>query len=364
VKENAFTLVRTLTQFEPTHSLLDSELNDKLGFFVDFFAPWCPPCMNLLPEFRKASKLENSKSFLFGTIDCTVNQRLCEHYNVRSYPTTILFNNTNQFQYTGHHSAQDISEFIQDVLQPSVITLTYDSFYKLVANKPVGKLWLVDFYASWCGPCQQLEPEWRKLAKKFDKDIVLVGKVDCVVEQKLCMEQGVNSYPNIRAYPANSKGTTRFQQYQGWMRDANTLTQWASDFLPSKTQMLDYQTFESLVLKNDGDEPWLVDFYAPWCGHCHVFAPKFETIAEKLEGKVKCGKVNCQEQQWLCQQVGIQGFPTIMFYPITKSAYANWRIGENILQYEVDPIINVVDAKLKSYGYKKAATGFGAKTEL
>lgn len=94
------------------------------------------------------------------------------------------------------------------------------------------------------------------------------------------MEQGVNSYPNIRAYPANSKGTTRFQQYQGWMRDANTLTQWASDFLPSKTQMLDYQTFESLVLKNDGDEPWLVDFYAPWCGHCHVFAPKFETIAE------------------------------------------------------------------------------------
>lgn len=133
VKENAFTLVRTLTQFEPTHSLLDSELNDKLGFFVDFFAPvnqnlicfyfyffyenifikWCPPCMNLLPEFRKASKLENSKSFLFGTIDCTVNQRLCEHYNVRSYPTTILFNNTNQFQYTGHHSAQDISEFIQ-----------------------------------------------------------------------------------------------------------------------------------------------------------------------------------------------------------------------------------------------------------
>lgn len=168
----------------------------------------------------------------------------------------------------------------KDILNPSVITLNYESFYNLVAMKPVGKLWLVDFYANWCGPCQQLAPEWRKLAKKFNKEIVSVGQVDCAIEQKLCSEQGVTSYPNIRAYPANSKGTARFQQYQGWMRDANTLTQWASDYLPTKTHILDYQTFESLVLKNDGDEPWLVDFYAPWCGHCHIFAPKFEIIAE------------------------------------------------------------------------------------
>lgn len=69
--------------------------------------------MNLLPEFRKASKLDGSKSFLFGTIDCSINQKLCENYNVRSYPTTILFNKSNQFPYSGQHTAQDITEFIQ-----------------------------------------------------------------------------------------------------------------------------------------------------------------------------------------------------------------------------------------------------------
>jgi len=106
-----------------------------------------------------------------------------------------------------------------------------------------------------------------------------VGQVDCVVEQRLCSEQGITSYPNIRAYPSNSKGILNHQQYQGWMRDSNSLFQWSTDFMPTKTILLDLNKFEKLVLQNDDNVPWLIDFYAPWCGHCNVFAPKFEVIA-------------------------------------------------------------------------------------
>jgi DnaJ family protein C protein 10 len=316
--------------------------------------------MNLLPEFRKSSKLDGTKNILFGTIDCTVNADLCERYNIRSYPTTVLFNNSVPHNYVGHHSAEDISDFVEDILKPSVITLTYDTFHSMVGQKPKGKIWLIDFYASWCQPCQQLAPEWRKLAKRIDSNIGFVGQVDCVTEQQLCAEQHINSYPNIRIFPAEHEGSDYYEQFQGWMRDSNSLFQWASDYFPSRTYKLDMENFERLVLNNlksnnpNDQQPWLVDFYAPWCGHCQVFSPTFEALAAKLEGKVKFGKVNCQFEQYLCQIVGIRAFPTIRFYPLGSSHGLDWSSGDNIELYDYDSILNVVQNKVKKLGYKTA----------
>ena len=118
--------------------------------------------------------------------------------------------------------------------------------------------------------------------KRLNKDIASIGQVDCVVEQRLCSEQGITSYPNIRLYPASSFGINQPQQYQGWMRDVHNLYAWAANFFPTKTFALDYNNFERLILNNNQQQPWLVDFYAPWCGHCNVFAPKFEIIAEVI----------------------------------------------------------------------------------
>ena len=53
----------------------------------------------------------------------------------------------------------------QDTLQPPVIMLNDDNFHRLVEQKGEEEVWMIDFYAPWCGPCQQLAPEWRRLAK-------------------------------------------------------------------------------------------------------------------------------------------------------------------------------------------------------
>jgi thiol-disulfide isomerase/thioredoxin len=204
------------------------------------------------------------------------------------------------------------------------------------------------------------------------------------VEQRLCSEQAINSYPNIRLYPSFSQGLSRFEQYQGWMRDSNSLLQWAVNFMPSKAHMLDMNNFEAAILKNHKPnaedvyaEPWLVDFYAPWCGYCQVFSPTFETLASKFDGKIRFGKVNCQEHQYLCQITGINAYPTIRFYPLTSpNEPVNWMSGENIELYEINAITNELNKKLEFYGLseqyrrslaakdKKATGKIEEKTEL
>ena len=48
--------------------------------------------------------------------------------------------------------------------------------------------------------------------------------------------------------------------------------------------------FDKLVLKSD--DIWLVEFFAPWCGHCKNLAPQWAQAATELKGKVKLGALD------------------------------------------------------------------------
>jgi len=58
---------------------------------------------------------------------------------------------------------------------------------------------------------------------------------------------------------------------------------------------------------------WLLEFYAPWCGHCKHLAPTYEEIATKLKGKVNVGKVDCTVERLIASRFRIQGYPTIKY---------------------------------------------------
>lgn len=48
---------------------------------------------------------------------------------------------------------------------------------------------------------------------------------------------------------------------------------------------------------DDKDSMWLVEFYAPWCGHCKQLAPSWELAAKHLKGVVKMGAVDMDKHQ-------------------------------------------------------------------
>uniref|UniRef100_A0A5F8H1A3 DnaJ homolog subfamily C member 10 n=1 Tax=Monodelphis domestica TaxID=13616 RepID=A0A5F8H1A3_MONDO len=284
---------------------------EKEPWLVDFFTPWCPPCRALLPELRKASKQLNGQ-LKFGTLDCTIHEGLCNMYNIQAYPTTVVFNQSSIHEYEGHHSAEEILEFIEDLRNPSVISLTPETFNELVKKRKRDEIWMVDFYSPWCRPCQMLMPEWKRMARLLN-GLISVGSVDCQKYYSFCSQEQVKKFPDIRLYPLKSNTAHQYYTYNEWDRDAYSLRTWALAYLPQVSIELTPQTFNDKVL--EGKDHWVVDFYAPWCGPCRNFAPEFELLARTIKGKVKAGKVDCQAHAYTCQNAGIRAYPTVKFYP-------------------------------------------------
>lgn len=56
----------------------------------------------------------------------------------------------------------------------------------------------------------------------------------------------------------------------------------------------------------------LIDFWAPWCGHCTQIAPVIEEIAEEFDDKAKCVKVNVDDNAQLAERYGIMMLPTLV----------------------------------------------------
>jgi len=201
-------------------------------------------------------------------------------------------------------------------------------------------MWMVEFYAPWCGHCKSLAPSW-ELAAKHLKGVVKVGAVDMDAHPSVGQPYDVKGFPTLKFF-GNDK--SKPMDYSG-ARDADGIRKFALDETVKQVNkrtkkgkdkssdksgssgsgsgsasggsdkdvvVLTDATFDSVVLGSK--DIWMVEFYAPWCGHCKALEPEWNEAASKLKGKVRFAKVDATVETALGQRFQVQGYPTILFW--------------------------------------------------
>jgi len=197
------------------------------------------------------------------------------------------------------------------------VVLTPDNFDSIVDGS---KNVFVKFYAPWCGHCKSMAPAYDEVADAFAKESsVVIADVDADAHKDLGGRFGVSGFPTLKYF---KKGSTTPEDYNGG-REAGDLVDWINNQAgtkariakaPSAVKILTPENFDSIVL--DSSKDVLVEFYAPWCGHCKKLAPVWEKLANvfRTEPNVVIASLDADNYKDLGSKYGVSGFPTIIFF--------------------------------------------------
>ncbi|MCL4121977.1 UNVERIFIED_CONTAM: hypothetical protein GTU68_058655 [Idotea baltica] len=229
-----------------------------------------------------------------------------------------------------------------------VIDLNPSNFQKVLNSD---QIWVVEFYAPWCGHCKNLVPEYQKAAIGL-KGVVKVGAINVDEHKSLGGQYGVKGFPTIKIFGLNKQ---KPEDYNG-QRTAQGIIDHCMKLVREKVNVqsgksssdggsgggsgndvveLTDSNFDKTVLQSD--DLWLVEFFAPWCGHCKNLAPHWEKAATELKGKVKLGALDATAHTIKAGQYDVRGYPTIkVFHKGEVEEYNGGRTASDIVQWALE----------------------------
>jgi len=180
---------------------------------VKFYAPWCGHCKNLAPTWETLSE-ELKDSVSISKMDCTqeVNRDVCGLFGIRSFPTLYLIKEKKMIIYDGQRTLNDLKNFalkmkpsedIPEMKRSRPDDWSLENDVQNITDSDVKKLlegvWLVDFYKETCPFCQELIPEYEKLATEL-KGKVNIAKAHVSSAIGLFRSLQVSGVPTIKLF--------------------------------------------------------------------------------------------------------------------------------------------------------------------
>jgi len=247
------------------------------------------------------------------------------------------------------------------------LTLTPENFDSIIDGS---RNVFVKFYAPWCGHCKSMIPAYEETAEAFAKESeVVIADLDADQYKDLAGKYGVSGFPTLKFF---KKGSTTPEDYSGGREAADIIefvnkqsgTRARINKPASAVTILTPDNFDSIVLDNTKDV--LVEFFAPWCGHCKKLAPIWEKLSTvyRTEPSIVIASVDADQYKDLGTKHGVSGFPTLIYFPKTNKAGDRYNGGRELADLIAYINKEAGTKRLESGHYDETVGRFEALDEL
>ncbi|CAM9271262.1 unnamed protein product [Scytosiphon promiscuus] len=252
-------------------------------------------------------------------------------------------------------SLQDVARAADAVVDDGVLVLTGDTIEQAIKDN---SHLVVEFYAPWCGHCKKLAPALSEAAKKIKEvdEKIVFAKMDCTADgnKEFKDKMGIKGFPSFRMF----EGTLESAKEHRPPRVMPQLMQYfkaikvrSSDSSRGRSAYLKPEKCFSpsgsavTVLSKDNFEDFIsadfavVEFYAPWCGHCKKLFPEYTKASIELKGideSIKLGKIDMDDasNKAVGGKFGVRGYPTLkIFRKGVASDYSGPRDATGIVEF-------------------------------
>jgi len=315
--------------------------------------------------------LEGEKAKLFNQVAKTVDSvafgitsesALFDSLKVSGEHGVILFKKFDEGQNTleGELNEEELKKFIHSNQLPLVSEFNQETAQKIFGGDI--KVHNLMFVSKKSGSFDDTLNEFKEVAKKYRGQVIFVLIDTDVDENERVMEffgLKKEDAPTIRLISLGQE-MTKYKPESNEIKAA-VIQQFVQDFFDKKIKPhllsqdvpadWDAQPVKVLVGKNfnevarDKSKTVLVEFYAPWCGHCKQLAPIYDQLGANFKDKPEFVVAKMDSTVNELEDIKIQSFPTIKLFP---------KDSDKVIDYSGERTLDGLTKFLESHGTEGA----------